>query len=82
MNKITIRELSNHGGRVVERVQGGEHLIVTRGGQAVAELRPVPRQPLDAATLLARWRTLPHVDGRQLREDIDERLDPSVLQAR
>ena len=42
MNKITIRDLRNHGGRVVERVQAGEHLIVTRDGQAVAELRPVP----------------------------------------
>jgi len=78
MNKITIRDLRNHGGRVVERVQGGEHLIVTRDGQAVAELRPMPRQPLDAATLLARWRSLPHVDAQQLRKDIDELLDPSL----
>ena len=78
MKEITIRDLRNHGGRAVERVQGGEHLIVTRDGRAVAELRPVPRQPLDAATLLARWRSLPHVDARQLRKDIDEQLDPSL----
>lgn len=78
MKQITIRELRNHGGRVVERVQGGEHLIVTRDGQAVAELRPVPRKPLDAATLLDRWRSLPRIDARQLRMDIDELLDPSL----
>ena len=78
MNKITIRDLRNHGGRVVERVQGGEHLIVTRDGQAVAELRPVSRRPLDAATLLARWRSLPRIDAQRLREDIDESLDPSL----
>lgn len=78
MKKITIRDLRNHGGRVVERVQGGEHLIVTRDGQAVAELRPMPRPPLDAATLLSRWRSLPRIDARQLRNDIDELLDPSL----
>jgi len=78
MGKITIRDLRNYGGRVVERVQAGEHLIVTRDGQPVAELRPVPRQPLDAATLLARWRSLPRIDAQQLRKDIDESLDPSL----
>ena len=78
MKRITIRDLRNHRGRVVERVQAGEHLVVTRDGQAVAELRPMPRRPLDAATLLARWRSLPRIDAQRLRKDIDESLDPSL----
>ena len=66
MTRITISDLCDHADRVVERVQGGEHLVVTRDGQAVAELRAVPRQPLDAATLLARWRPLAPAGARCL----------------
>jgi hypothetical protein len=31
-----------------------------------------------AETLLARWRRLPYVDYRTMREEIDEILDPSL----
>ena len=47
---MTIRELRNHGGAVVDRVLAGEHLVVTRDGTPVAELRPVQRRGLGAAT--------------------------------
>jgi prevent-host-death family protein len=40
MAEITIRELRNHGGEVVDRVAQGEQITVTRAGKPVAELRP------------------------------------------
>ena len=44
MAEVTIRDLRNHGGDVVDRVAAGERLIVTRDGRPVAELRPVLRR--------------------------------------
>lgn len=78
MSEVTIRELRNHGGDVVERVIRGETLTVTRSGVPVAELRPVPRPPLKASALLANWRRLPGVDPAALRADLDAVLDPSL----
>lgn len=78
MKTVTIRELRNHGGEVVDRVIKGEALVVTRAGRPVAELKPLDRPTLDAATLLSRWKNLPQLDPRQLRADIDELLDQSL----
>lgn len=78
MNEVTIRQLRNHGGDVVDRVQAGERLTVTRSGRPVAVLRPLPRRALDASTLLERWRHLPLVDPERLRSDIDDVVDPSL----
>lgn len=78
MTEVTIRELRNRGGEVVDRVERGERLTVTRDGRPVAELSPVGRPALDAATLLRRWARLPRVDPRKLRADIDETLDQSL----
>lgn len=73
-----MRELRNHGGRVLQRVGDGESVMVTRDGTPVAELRPVPRRPVPASTLLRRWRTLPDVDATKLRADIDDALDATL----
>ena len=78
MSNVTIRDLRNHGGEVVKRVLAGECLIVTRAGRPVAELRPLPRPGLDAATLLERWKNLPAVDPNRLRRDIDDVIDSSL----
>jgi antitoxin (DNA-binding transcriptional repressor) of toxin-antitoxin stability system len=78
MSEVTIRELRNHGGEVLERVARGEALTVTRDGQAIAELRPLPRRPVPSAVLVKRWRALPPVDGAKLRADIDNLLDQSL----
>jgi prevent-host-death family protein len=75
---VTVRELRNEGGRVLDRVLAGEVLVVTRDGDPVAELRPLPTATLDAATLLARWRNLPAVDPQRLRDDVDAVLDTSL----
>jgi prevent-host-death family protein len=78
MAEITIRELRNHGGEVVDRVARGEQVTVTRAGKPVAELRPIGRPPLSAEMLLARWRRLPAVDYRAMRGELDEVLDPAL----
>ena len=78
MGDVTIRDLRNHGGRVVDRVLAGEYLTVTRAGRPVAELRPLPKAGLDATTLLERWKHLPVVDADCFRRDIDELIEPTL----
>ena len=78
MDEVTIRELRNHGGEVVDRVLAGEHLTVTRAGRPVAELRPLPPRPLGASALVRRWRRLPALDQSALRADLDAVVDPRL----
>lgn len=78
MTQVSIRELRNHGGDVVDRVAGGEEITITRAGKPVAELRPTSQPPVSADVLLARWRGLPSVDPVALRADIDDLLDPRL----
>jgi len=75
MGPVTIRELRNHGGDVVDRVERGETVTITRSGKPVAELRPVRKQRLTAEELLVRCRRLPAVDPSALHADIDAVLD-------
>jgi prevent-host-death family protein len=78
VSEVTIRELRNHGGDVVDRAARGEPITITRAGHPVAELRPVAHPPLAAETLLARWRRLPAMDPVALRADMDRVLDPRL----
>jgi prevent-host-death family protein len=78
MAEVSVRELRNRGGQVLERVARGEALIVTLDGRPVAELRPLPSRPLRVGTLLARWRGLPRVDDEALRADVDRVIDPAL----
>ena len=78
MDNVSVRELRNHGGRVLQRVADGETLTVTMDGEPIAELRPVTGRAIPAATLLKRWRQLPPVDAQQLRADLDGVLDASL----
>ena len=78
MAQVTIRELRNHGGDVVDRVAAGERVIVTRSGRPVAELRPLRSTLFTATVLLERWRRLPPVDATTLRADVDATLDPDL----
>lgn len=75
MDTVTIRELRNHGGDVVDRVEAGEHVTVTRDGRPVAELRPVRSRGIAAVALLERWRHLPSVEADALRRDVDAAID-------
>lgn len=78
MTKVTIRELRNHGGEVVDRVMAGERLIVTRSGKPVAELRPLPAKAVTNVELVRRWRRLRPVDPIRWRQDLDAVIDPSL----
>ncbi len=77
MTDVTIRELRNNGGAVVDRAARGESITITRSGRPVAELRPLA-VPLSAEALLRRWRHLPAVDPAALRADVDRVLDPGL----
>jgi antitoxin (DNA-binding transcriptional repressor) of toxin-antitoxin stability system len=75
---VTVRELRNDGGAVLDRVARGEQLIVTRDGAPVAELRAVRQPSPSTGALLARRRRLPQVDPESLRRDIDSVIDATV----
>lgn len=78
MANVTIRELRNKGGEVVERAARGEQITITRAGKPVASLRPLDMNALPAHVLLARWRRLPSVDSVLLRADIDHILSAEL----
>ena len=78
MAEVSIRELRNHGGEVVDRVAGGEHVTVTRRGKQVAELRPVRSNAVPTAELVRRRAHLPRLDPAELRRDLDAVIDASL----
>ncbi|NEN04527.1 type II toxin-antitoxin system prevent-host-death family antitoxin [Diaminobutyricibacter tongyongensis] len=73
-----MRELRNHGGEILNRVQRGEHLTVTRDGAEIAELVPLGRPPQQISVLINRRRLIPRVDPVALRADIDTVIDQSI----
>ena len=38
----------------------------------------MPKPGRDASALLARWKHLPHVDGRDIQRDLDETIDAAL----
>lgn len=78
MGEVSIRDLRNHGGEVIDRVERGERLTITRDGRQVAELRPLGPVPAPAAVLIERWSRLPVVDPGRLRRDVDQVIDSSL----
>ncbi len=75
---VTVRDLRNHGGEVLARVQAGETLTVTSHGTPVAELRPIRSRYLTTGELIEQARRLPPMDPRKLRDDIDAVIDQTV----
>jgi antitoxin (DNA-binding transcriptional repressor) of toxin-antitoxin stability system len=78
MSEVSIRDLRNRGGEVVDRAARGERITITRDGKRVAELRALTRLGLTAQALIDRRRHLPAVDPAALRREIDEAIDPSL----
>ncbi|HEY5196565.1 MAG TPA: type II toxin-antitoxin system prevent-host-death family antitoxin [Solirubrobacteraceae bacterium] len=78
MADVSIRDLRNHGGEIVDRAARGEAITITRNGKAVARLATAPTSGLGARTLVERWRRLPAVDAASFRADLDETLDARV----
>ena len=73
-NTVTVRELRNQGGQVLDRVLVGEQLTITRDGQPVAELSPLS-VPTNLTTLKKRASKLKAIDPISLRNDLDEIVD-------
>jgi antitoxin (DNA-binding transcriptional repressor) of toxin-antitoxin stability system len=73
-----VRDLRNYGGQILNRVEGGETMTITRDGSPVALLTPFPQPRLSAAALLESWRNVPRIDADSLRRDIDQVLDQTL----
>ncbi|GAC1309396.1 MAG: hypothetical protein NVSMB16_05840 [Acidimicrobiales bacterium] len=71
---MSVRDIRNHGGEVIDRAAAGEHIVITRSGRPVAELRPLHGAVL-AEELISRRVGLPVVDDRALRDDVDAAVD-------
>jgi len=78
MTEVSVRDLRNHGGDVLDSVMRGESVTVTRQGKPVAELRPLTGGGTLATTLLERWHAIPVLDLHDLRSDLDDILDPTL----
>lgn len=78
MAEVSIRDLRNHGGSVVDRVAAGEEVTITRAGRPVARLHPIPAGRTNAEALLANWRRLPPLDAAAMRADLDATLDATL----
>lgn len=68
---MSIRELRNNGGEIVDRAANGEQITITRGGKPVARLTPLNPEPT-AEMVLERFRGLAPIDYETFRADVDE----------
>jgi prevent-host-death family protein len=79
-NTITQRELRNDSAAVMDAVEAGETIVVTRNGNPVAELRPARRRRLVATAEVAQaMRGLPTIDLAAMRAEADQLLGPDHL---
>ncbi len=78
MTEVSIRDLRNHGGEVIDRASSGERVVITRSGKPVAELHALTSPPLTASALLRRWMRLPSLDADAFRADVDNVLDSQL----
>lgn len=53
---VNIHEAKTHLSRLLERVAGGERVVISRAGKPIAELVPLRAQPLKFGTLRGRLR--------------------------
>lgn len=73
---MSVLELRDLVGDVLDRVARGETVIVTRDGVEIAELHGRrPRQGLSAAELIARRSHLPLLDPQAPRRDMVSTID-------
>jgi prevent-host-death family protein len=77
-NTVSVRDLRNHGGDVLKRVEDGQTLTVTSSGRPVAQLSPLPPRAPGPQELVARFAALPPMSLEDLRSDLDGLWDPSL----
>jgi prevent-host-death family protein len=75
---VSVRDLRNHAGDVLRRVQEGETVTITSAGAPVAEIRPLPSRQLSTRELIAERRGWPEVHPRQMRDEIDAVIDQTI----
>lgn len=74
---MSVRDLRNQGGEILDSVMRGATVTVTRQGRPIAELRPL-RSGTNTKELLEHWRGAPTFRLDDLRADLAEILDDSV----
>ena len=79
MLTVNLVQAKAHLSELLDKVEAGEEVIITRHGRAVAHIGPVtrPKQPLRLDDLAAFRATMPRLRGPSaelLREARDERL--------
>lgn len=75
MDEVSVRELRNFGGQILDRVASGESMTVTRDGAPIAQLAPLTQPRLSAQALIERWRHVPVIDAEALRGDLERVVD-------
>ena len=76
---ISQRELRNASAAVLREVRAGYHVVVTRNGDPIAELRPIqPRRFAPRAVIAEAASCAPPIDAVQFRDDVDAVIDQSV----
>ena len=78
MNEVSVRELRNYGGQILNRVENGESMTITRDGTPVAVISPLRQPRLSATALLENWKNVPLINAESFRRDIDQALDMSL----
>lgn len=74
---VSVCDLREHGGDLVERVRRGERIIITQSGRRVAQLVAIRERSVSLAALIERRRHLPPVDPAVLLTDCDSVVDAS-----
>lgn len=75
---MSIRELRNQGGEIVDRAANGERITITRGGKPVARLSPLDPEPT-SDVILERFRGLAPIDYDAFRADVDEVMGARIF---
>jgi prevent-host-death family protein len=78
MKKVGIGELRKHVDNVLDLVEAGEDVIVTRSRREVAKLVPLHGRQLSSQALVARFARLEPVNLDSLRTDLDTALNSTL----
>ena len=80
---IAQRELRNDNAKVIDAVVGGETFVITRNGEPVAELRPIPtaagrRTYVSRGDIAALAGVGVRINHQQFRSDLDSTVDQGL----